>query len=198
MHIKLPTISTWRRNCGAQLTLGVQTVHHALHDVDLVFDGEVDKVGIDEHVEGRPELRVVLEEERRGRCRSAIPSHKPQSGHVEVERPADNSRPQTGVTHVHTHTRLVTEDTQSVQYECTENQRNAAEHNTAAGSVVQGVPSHTDNTFEFTHISLTLMFCGSFTFFFFPFSLSFFFLEKAVKCAVFKNPSKLKSLLLPL
>ena len=47
-------------------TLGVQTVHHALDDVHLVLDGEVDEVGVHEDVKGRPELSVILEEESAG------------------------------------------------------------------------------------------------------------------------------------
>ena len=43
--------------------LGVQTVHHTLDEVDLVSDGEVDEVGIDEDPVGWSELRVVLEEQ---------------------------------------------------------------------------------------------------------------------------------------
>ena len=35
--------------------LGVKTVHEALHDVELILDGEVDKVGVDEYVVGRSE-----------------------------------------------------------------------------------------------------------------------------------------------
>lgn len=31
----------------------------------LVFDGEVDEVGVDQHLIGRAQLRVVLEEQRR-------------------------------------------------------------------------------------------------------------------------------------
>jgi hypothetical protein len=46
--------------------LRVQRVHHVLDHVHLVLDGEVDEIGIDEDVEGRPELRVVLEEEGAG------------------------------------------------------------------------------------------------------------------------------------
>ena len=45
------------------LTLCVETVHHAGDDVDLVLDGEVDEVGVDEDVVGRAELHVVLEEQ---------------------------------------------------------------------------------------------------------------------------------------
>ena len=47
-------------------TLCIDTVHHALDDVQLVLDGKVDEVRVDEHVIGRTELRVVLEVERGG------------------------------------------------------------------------------------------------------------------------------------
>lgn len=43
--------------------LGVETVHHALDNVDLVLDGEVEKVGIHKHPVRRPEREVELEEE---------------------------------------------------------------------------------------------------------------------------------------
>ena len=52
--------------CDVWDTLGVQAVHHALDNVHLVFDGEVDEVGVHEDVEGRPQLGVVLEEESAG------------------------------------------------------------------------------------------------------------------------------------
>lgn len=45
------------------LTLGVEAVHHGLHQVQLGFDGEVDEVGVHQDVVRRPELRVVLEEQ---------------------------------------------------------------------------------------------------------------------------------------
>lgn len=44
-----------------------QAVQHALGDVELVGDGEVDKVGIDEYAERRAQRRVVLEEHGRRR-----------------------------------------------------------------------------------------------------------------------------------
>ena len=47
-------------------TLGVERVHHVLDYVHLVLDREVDEVGIDEYVEGRAELGVVLEEQGAG------------------------------------------------------------------------------------------------------------------------------------
>ena len=47
-------------------TLGVEGVHHVLDNVHLVLDREVDEVGIDENVEGRAELGVVLEEQGAG------------------------------------------------------------------------------------------------------------------------------------
>lgn len=43
--------------------LGIQTVHHALDQVNLVSDGEVDKVGIDQNAVRWSQLRVVLEEQ---------------------------------------------------------------------------------------------------------------------------------------
>ena len=46
--------------------LGIESVHHILDDVHLVLDGEIDEVGVDEYVEGGPELGVVLEEEGAG------------------------------------------------------------------------------------------------------------------------------------
>lgn len=45
------------------LTLGVEAVHHGLHQVQLGFDGEVDEVRVHQDVVRRPELRVVLEEQ---------------------------------------------------------------------------------------------------------------------------------------
>eukprot|EP00195_Chlamydomonas_chlamydogama_P014717 CAMPEP_0202902390 /NCGR_PEP_ID=MMETSP1392-20130828/16825_1 /ASSEMBLY_ACC=CAM_ASM_000868 /TAXON_ID=225041 /ORGANISM="Chlamydomonas chlamydogama, Strain SAG 11-48b" /LENGTH=193 /DNA_ID=CAMNT_0049589145 /DNA_START=745 /DNA_END=1326 /DNA_ORIENTATION=- len=47
----------------AWFALGVQAVHHAAHQVNLVFNGEVDEVGIHKHLVGRAQLGVVLEEE---------------------------------------------------------------------------------------------------------------------------------------
>ena len=46
--------------------LGVEGVHHVLDNVHLVLDGEVDEVGVDQNVERRPKLGVVLEEEGTG------------------------------------------------------------------------------------------------------------------------------------
>ena len=40
--------------------LSKQAVHHALEDVQLVLNGEVNEVGIDQDVIGRPQLHVVL------------------------------------------------------------------------------------------------------------------------------------------
>ena len=57
--MRFPTCDVWD-------TLGVQAVHHALYNVHLVFDGEVDEVGVDQNVERRPKLGVVLEEESTG------------------------------------------------------------------------------------------------------------------------------------
>mmetsp|Transcript_3231 Transcript_3231/g.7503 ORF Transcript_3231/g.7503 Transcript_3231/m.7503 type:complete len:225 (+) Transcript_3231:1382-2056(+) len=47
--------------------LRVQAVHHALDEVDLVLDGKVDEVCVHNHVVGRAQRGVVLEEHRRGR-----------------------------------------------------------------------------------------------------------------------------------
>lgn len=47
-------------------TLSVQAVHHALHELDLVLQREVDKVRVNDNSVRRPERRVVLEEH--GRC----------------------------------------------------------------------------------------------------------------------------------
>ena len=44
--------------------LGIESVHHILDDVHLVLDGEVDKVCVNQDVEGGSKLSVVLEEER--------------------------------------------------------------------------------------------------------------------------------------
>ena len=52
------------------LTFSIETVHHALHDVYFVLDGEVNEVGVDEDVVRRAEVGVVLEEQRRRRLRS--------------------------------------------------------------------------------------------------------------------------------
>ena len=41
-------------------------------EVDLVLDRKVDEVGVDEHAVRRPELRVVLEKERRRRLRAVV------------------------------------------------------------------------------------------------------------------------------
>ena len=43
--------------------LGIHAVHHGLDDVQLVLDGEVDEVRVDEDVIRRAELGVVREEE---------------------------------------------------------------------------------------------------------------------------------------
>ena len=43
-------------------TLGVETVHHTLDELDLVLQRKVDKVGIHYHAVRRAQLRVVLEE----------------------------------------------------------------------------------------------------------------------------------------
>ena len=52
------------------LTFSIETVHHSLHDIYFVLDGEVDEVGIDEDVVGWTEIGVVLEEQRRRGLRS--------------------------------------------------------------------------------------------------------------------------------
>ena len=46
--------------------LGVQTIHHSLHQVNLVLDAKVDKVRVDENVVRWFERGVVLAEERGG------------------------------------------------------------------------------------------------------------------------------------
>lgn len=47
-------------------TLGVEAVHHRLDNVELFLNGKVDKVGVQDHLVGRHQGRIVLEEERRG------------------------------------------------------------------------------------------------------------------------------------
>lgn len=46
-----------------RLTLCHQAVHHALDELDLVLDAEVDKVGVDKHAVRGAEVCVVREEE---------------------------------------------------------------------------------------------------------------------------------------
>lgn len=46
-------------------TLRVQAVHHPLHQVNLILDGEVDEVGVHENVVRWTERGVVLEEQGR-------------------------------------------------------------------------------------------------------------------------------------
>ena len=58
--------------CG--LTLCEQAVHHSLYELELVLERVVDKVGIDEHAVRRAEGRVVRQEERRRRLRTAVGS----------------------------------------------------------------------------------------------------------------------------
>lgn len=55
----------WRVSAGkhSRLTLCHQAVHHPLHQLDLVLDGKVDEIGIDEDAVRRPEIRVVREKE---------------------------------------------------------------------------------------------------------------------------------------
>jgi hypothetical protein len=45
------------------LTFGVQTVHEALHHVNLVLDRKIDEVRIDDNMERRTQLTVVFQEE---------------------------------------------------------------------------------------------------------------------------------------
>lgn len=52
-----------KRRVRQPLTLGVEAVHHGLHQVQLGFDGEVDEVRVNQDVVRRPELCVVLEEQ---------------------------------------------------------------------------------------------------------------------------------------
>ena len=52
----------------ARDALGVQAVHHALHEVDLVLDRVVDEVCVDEDVVRGAEALVPAEEEGGGRC----------------------------------------------------------------------------------------------------------------------------------
>lgn len=51
---------------------GVETVHHGLHQLELLLDRKVDEVGVDEDGVGRSEGFVKLEEEGGGDLRSAI------------------------------------------------------------------------------------------------------------------------------
>lgn len=51
-------------------TLGIETVHHRRYDLELVLDGKVDEVGVEQHVVGRTQLGVVFEEECRRHLRS--------------------------------------------------------------------------------------------------------------------------------
>lgn len=43
---------------------GIQAVHHGLHDIELIWNGKVDKVGIDENLIWGCQSRVVSEKER--------------------------------------------------------------------------------------------------------------------------------------
>ena len=52
-------------------TLGVETVHHALNNVQLVLNGKVDEVCVDQYVIGRTKLCVVAKEQGRGDLWSA-------------------------------------------------------------------------------------------------------------------------------
>jgi len=49
---------------------GVETVHHALDQLDFVLDGKVDKVGIHQDPVWRSKSRVVVEEHGRGDLRT--------------------------------------------------------------------------------------------------------------------------------
>jgi hypothetical protein len=52
-----------------------QAVHRRAHNLQLVFDGKVDKVGVQQDVVGRAQRRVVREEHGRGQGRSgALPA----------------------------------------------------------------------------------------------------------------------------
>ena len=50
-------------------TFGVETVHHSLYDVQLVFYGKVDEVGIQQDMVWWAQLRVVAEIQRRRHLR---------------------------------------------------------------------------------------------------------------------------------
>ena len=52
------------------LTFCIETVHHALHNVQLVLNGEVDEVGVNQNVVGWSQLCVILEEQGRGNLRT--------------------------------------------------------------------------------------------------------------------------------
>lgn len=54
------------RNGARAVTFGVETVHHAAHELELVLQTEVDEVGVDEDAVWRDEGGVVCEEEGRG------------------------------------------------------------------------------------------------------------------------------------
>ena len=51
----------WQR---AVHTLCIETVHHGLHHVQLVLDGEVDEVGVHQDVVRGAQLGVILEKQR--------------------------------------------------------------------------------------------------------------------------------------
>lgn len=42
---------------------GVEAIHHAGDDVQLVLNAEIDEIRVDDYVKRRPELRIVLEEQ---------------------------------------------------------------------------------------------------------------------------------------
>ena len=48
--------------CDVGDALGVEAVHHGLNHVQLVLHAEVDKVGVDEHVEGLQQKRPEMAE----------------------------------------------------------------------------------------------------------------------------------------
>ena len=48
--------------CDAGDTFSDLTIHHSSYRVDFILDGEVEEVGVDEDVEGRTEVGVVVEE----------------------------------------------------------------------------------------------------------------------------------------
>jgi len=47
-------------------TLGVEAVHHAADEVELVLQAEVDEIGVDENAIGRYQGGIVCEEKGRG------------------------------------------------------------------------------------------------------------------------------------
>lgn len=45
------------------ITFCAEAVHHAFYDVQLVLDGEVDEIGVNQDEIGRPQLVIVLEKQ---------------------------------------------------------------------------------------------------------------------------------------